>query len=443
MSCPICYENLFDNISQLETPNSGNSDRGSSDNQERPSVLGCGHVFHEMCIAAWLAQSSSGTCPICRKKHSGDPISLYFANDENSKALDDPSIDNRIKSVEVNHRNKIIKTLCANVASAQNETKKLKEKLEDSEMKHKELVVLFNDERTKVDSYKKAANSYRTMISKHKLLTMRMENDIANKSRQNDEQKKRIENLTAELIEQRRVVANMGDVRATNEQLARALKKERTRLDTKNALNMNLGQRVFYLETENSKLRNNKEQQSNSQSVASQFSSITSSSQANNDVPVIDLVSESSHDVDLSEDAEAISEAIVDPWLRYKQPNAQRKLGSTFGVSLKKIESPQSQTSASVGTNMTPSTQSNSNNANPFAIVDKPFASLASKEFTFSIDMPSQKSSLSSLDRSTVTFQKPTKPNVSNGFGGSLRDSFDGRRSANTVQAKINWAPKK
>ncbi|KAJ2612696.1 hypothetical protein H4S08_002579 [Coemansia sp. RSA 1365] len=337
----------------------------------------------------------------------------------------------------------IIKTLCANVANAQNETKRLKEKLEDSEMKHKELVALFNDEKTKVDSYKKAANSYRNTISKHKLFTMRMENDIANKSRQNDEQKKRIENLTAELIEQRRVVANMGDVRATNEQLARALKKERTRLDTKNALNMNLGQRVLYLETENSRLRNNTEQHSNTQSVAGQFSSITSSTQPNNDVPVIDLVSESSHDVDLSEDAEAISEAIVDPWLRYKQPNSQRKLGSTFGVSLKKIEFSQSQTSASIGKNRAPSTQTNSNNANPFAIVDKPFASLASKEFTFSIDMPPQKSTLSSLDRSTVTFQKPTKANVSNGFGESLRDSFDGRRSTNTVQAKINWASKK
>ncbi|KAJ2794967.1 hypothetical protein H4R20_006046, partial [Coemansia guatemalensis] len=336
----------------------------------------------------------------------------------------------------------IIKTLCNSVATAQKETKKAKEKLEDSEIERKKLVDFYSKEKTKAESYKKAVNTYRTTISNHKLLMNRLESDIANKSRQNDEQKKRIENLTAELSEQRRVVASMGDVRATNEQLARALKKERSKLETKTEHNMVLGRRIFHLETENARLKQAAGQQVNSPNVATQFTFTPPSTQTNNDIPVIDLVSESSQDVDLSKDAEAISESIVNPWLRYKAPNAQRKLGSTFGVSLKNIKSPQALIFTSPGSNKTPSTQANTDNDNPFAVADKPLASLASKEFTFRVDAPPQQSAASSSDRSMGAFRKPTKTNVSNGFGGPQRDYF-GRKLTNPVQAKINWGPKK
>ncbi|KAJ2083343.1 hypothetical protein H4R24_000903 [Coemansia sp. RSA 988] len=328
------------------------------------------------------------------------------------------------------------------VATAQKETKKVKDDLKDSEIERKKLVDSYNEEKTKAESYKKASNSLRTIISKIKLMTIRLENEIANKSRHIDEQKKRIENLTAELSEQQRVVASMGDVRATNEQLARALKKERTRLETKSELNMNLGRRIYHLETENAELKRAADQPINSQNVITPFSATTSSTQAKKDIPVVDLVSESSHDPDLSEDAEAISDAIMNPWLRYNAPSSQRKLGSTFGVSLKSIESPHSQAFTGVESNKTSSSQANANNANPFAIAEKSFVTLASKEFTFSADVAPQQSTPSSSDRSTRAIQKPTTANVSNGFGGSPRRYF-ARKHTNTVQAKINWGPKK
>lgn len=32
-------------------------------------LRGCGHVFHEDCLASWFAQSSKLTCPMCRSDH--------------------------------------------------------------------------------------------------------------------------------------------------------------------------------------------------------------------------------------------------------------------------------------------------------------------------------------------------------------------------------------
>ena len=46
--CSICYENIYD--------------------FESKSKLGCGHYFHRKCIEKWISNTSTNSCPMCRKE---------------------------------------------------------------------------------------------------------------------------------------------------------------------------------------------------------------------------------------------------------------------------------------------------------------------------------------------------------------------------------------
>ncbi|KAJ2662580.1 hypothetical protein IW148_002851, partial [Coemansia sp. RSA 1199] len=134
---------------------------------------------------------------------------------------------------------------------------------------------------------------------------------MAEKSRQCKVQCQRISNLEAELAEQQRVVTGMGDVRATNEQLARSLKKECTKLDTQTALSTNLASRVAELEKENGLLRSTTSQEPSGSTQLPQPLALSSMSNTVNEVTIVDLVSEASIETDLDEDVNDLGSSIV------------------------------------------------------------------------------------------------------------------------------------
>ncbi|XVE70492.1 hypothetical protein DITRI_Ditri10aG0076600 [Diplodiscus trichospermus] len=53
-SCSICMESLWQS-------------EGAASNGQVP----CGHVYHHNCIADWLLNGNSNSCPLCRREISG------------------------------------------------------------------------------------------------------------------------------------------------------------------------------------------------------------------------------------------------------------------------------------------------------------------------------------------------------------------------------------
>ncbi|KAJ2692378.1 hypothetical protein H4R19_006165, partial [Coemansia spiralis] len=236
MSCVVCCDSL------LATAGAGW--------EKQAAALLCGHVFHQSCIAAWLAHAGNRTCPTCRSAHRGDPIALYLAADVPDA---DDEAGSATPSHGVTHRNMVIKTLCSNVEAAQLDAKRAHEAAEREQIRCRELDKSLVAEKAKVFKATAKTDAYRATIENLRAGMRQLERSVAEKSREVEDQITAVGVLTAALAEQRRVVAALGDVHATNEQLVRTLRKERAKLATQGTLNTSLAARVADLEKENSR----------------------------------------------------------------------------------------------------------------------------------------------------------------------------------------------
>ncbi|KAJ1955244.1 hypothetical protein GGI12_005605, partial [Dipsacomyces acuminosporus] len=321
MSCVICCERLFDNIGRLSSNNSKSRPPSSNANwQDQPSVLSCGHVFHQACIGAWLAQSNKGTCPTCRSQQKGDPIALYFEVDEvDSSPLASPAARDH-DSPQVTHRNKIIKTLCANVEAAQAETKTLREQYKALELKLSIKQLEHADEVSKSQKHKAEATSAKNSAERRKLRIMKLEGEVAEKENRIERLESQVAQLKAELQEQIQVVKGMCDVRSTNEQLVRSLKKERSRNSTLNTLNQQFAAKVAAF---------SKASANSSSPNANQAQELDATDRTAKDGAL--LISD--HETDLDDEGPVpIDKTTSSVWNRPNAAKAATKLASTFDI---------------------------------------------------------------------------------------------------------------
>ncbi|KAJ2773177.1 hypothetical protein IWQ57_001424 [Coemansia nantahalensis] len=449
MSCVICCEGLFANV-------------GAGWERQAAALL-CGHVFHQSCIAAWLAQSGNRTCPTCRSAHRGDPLALFLETEAPGGGEEDngggggPSA-----SGQVAHRNKIIKTLCANVEAAQLDAKCAREALEHLQTRYAELEEQLGNEKDKVAKAKAKVDAGRTTVERLRASARQLERSVAEKSREVEDQITSVRTLTAALAEQRRVVAGLGDVHATNEQLARTLRKERAKLATQGTLNAGLAARVAELEKENAGLRTT--------AAADGAPAARGKGQPHSfsdNAQVIDLVSEATTDLDLDDDAEAISAAAAAPWEQAAAPLLPRRVGPSFGVSVKEFErsgslaqlSPIRDGEAALGSAIdcagdagtdvckvavsdVPFTFAVRTSPNPFAATSRPFSSLVPRNINFTQGMVPKGGAPGARGLPLSRAHKPGS-SVSDGMGGAARSAADRRRTASAVQSKISWTRKR
>ncbi|KAJ2885285.1 hypothetical protein FB639_001806, partial [Coemansia asiatica] len=247
MSCVICCENLLEHINGQTTVSPINSSSNvRSDWQSQPSVLSCGHVFHQGCISAWLAHSTRRSCPTCRTRHTGAPIAIYFEVDVQSGS--GPSEQTTPTISQLQHRNHMIRTLCTNVEQAQSEASKAREELNALKKQYAEKCSEHHAETVKSKGLRERAVGNKKAIADLKVANMKLDKTVAEQARQIEALSAQLETTQAELEEQKRVVANMGDVRAVNEGLARSLKKEKSRNETLTLLNAQLASKVASIE---------------------------------------------------------------------------------------------------------------------------------------------------------------------------------------------------
>ncbi|KAJ2393834.1 hypothetical protein GGI05_002301, partial [Coemansia sp. RSA 2603] len=351
MSCVICCESLFESTGKEGMPSL--VDRIQGEWQTQPSVLRCGHVFHQVCISAWLAQSNRASCPTCRKHHTGDPITLFF-NSDNPMPGDDqtPSIS------QLQHRNHMIRTLCKNVEAAQTEIKSLKKQMEDTTSAHSAKYIEHEAEMSKFKQVKERVSSYKAAARDLKLANMKLDKAVAEKAREVEELQQRLSTTQSELEDQKRVVANMGDVRATNEQLARSLKKEKARNETLQSLNAQLA----------SKLASYEKTSIQNAPVSDDRSVLSIADEDKTDAHLV--ITDT--DTDLEEDTAAVSSSIATSWTRPGNTrHASAKPASKFELPLAAIERQQKEA------------------RNPFAIASTGGATGGPSEFLFSLTLDS------------------------------------------------------
>ncbi|KAJ2343800.1 hypothetical protein GGF43_005615 [Coemansia sp. RSA 2618] len=289
----------------------------------------------------------------------------------------------------------------------------------------------------------KLLESRTSIIERKKIITdlrskeMGLEKTIAEKSLQSEEQRQRIANLSSELAEQRRVVASLGDVHTTNEQLARSLKRERTKAETQATLNANLASRVAELEKENGWLRKSTSDEPCTLTRPFQPRVSASRQAPVDDLPIVSLISDASiethlDDDDDNDDDEPPHSTVAPLANRWTSSKPQRRPGPTFGISLKALEPSASQRADTyVGV------------TNPFAIANKPFESLASKDFVFTQGLAPPKPSLHSTQRSAGPLWRSKHAIASNGLGGSRQGSSIHKKGTATIQSTIGWGSKK
>ncbi|KAJ1723704.1 hypothetical protein LPJ53_001985 [Coemansia erecta] len=430
MSCVICCDSLFGSANKEDA--SGLSDGARGEWQSQPSVLRCGHVFHQVCIGAWLAQSNHASCPTCRKHHTGDPITLFFNTDNPMPGEDQtPTIS------QLQHRNHMIRTLCKNAEAAQAEIKNLKKRIEDTTSAHSTKCIQHEEEMAKFKQVKERVSSYKAVARDLRLANMKLDKAVAEKAREVEELQMRLATTQSELEDQKRVVANMGNVRATNEQLARSLKREKTRNETLQSLNVQLASKVSSYEQASA--------QNASISDDRPASSIADENTADAHLVITDT------DTDLEEDTAAVSSSMATSWIQAGSTrHAPAKLASKFELPLAAIEGQQNEV------------------RNPFAIASTGGALGGPSEFLFSLTLDNinlgskaSQSSISStiskgnamgrkvarpVSRSLTYVANPSTPGIFDGMGGSRRrggNSIHGKRSANSIQARINWGTKK
>ncbi|KAJ2743755.1 hypothetical protein GGI20_003512 [Coemansia sp. BCRC 34301] len=437
MSCVICCESLFDHISGLGgsrvASSDSTADRSSHDWADRPSVLTCGHVFHQGCISAWLAQSNHGTCPTCRTKHTGEAIAMYFdveAKDD-SQAFPDCA-----DSPQVKHRNKVIKTLCSNIESALAEVKAANQQLDDANARYEAKEQERIKEVQNSQLMKSRASAFKKTVHELKTQNMKLEASVAEQARQIESLQSANATLSAELDEQKRVVEVMGDVRRTNEKLVRSLKTERSRVETQLTLNTQLASRIASLERTHLPLP------AEGAPLTSTVAAADSSAGASQGISEIDLTEEvCDRDYEgLEEDTAAISRSIAMSLGKPKKPSATARRAATFELPVAAFDHTDSGADA---------------NLNPFAAT--PIQAMKFDPPSLSFFVPPGSSELSTKDplvtsskqiqgRHIRALRRPTVAlaAISDGLGGSRQEGgFGTRRPASSVQSKINWGPKR
>ncbi|KAJ2491098.1 hypothetical protein IWW37_002551 [Coemansia sp. RSA 2050] len=431
MSCVICCESLFDNIYELgeslEEPSSGRPqvDRSNHNWADRPSVLTCGHVFHQGCISAWLAQSNRGTCPTCRNKHSGEAIAMYF----------DAEVEDGVPvlpgSRQVRHRNKVIKTLCANIESALADVKASNERLDKANAQYKALEQEHANGVENAKIMKVRASGFRKSANELKTQNMKLEAIIAEQARQIDELKTANATLGAQLDEQKRVVETMGDIRGTNEKLMRALKAERARVETQATLNTQLANRIAAFE------------QATMPSVEAGESTATddSATAASQGISQIELTENASDpgSESVEEDARAVCRSINLPRQRPNKTSAAAvaRRSAKFELPVAAFDNAESSTEA----------KSNPFAASPVQVMKFEPPSIAffvpPGKNELVIREPLVASNRPAQGRVIRALRRPTKnlATMSDGMGGSTQ--YGNKRLVSSVQSKINWGPKK
>ncbi|KAJ1739995.1 hypothetical protein LPJ68_004188 [Coemansia sp. RSA 1086] len=344
------------------------------------------------------------------------------------KTNGDNATSEETTDIQIKHRNNIIKTLCTNIQSAQEETKQAKDALAEASKRQTDLESEVTQEKAKYTELKTKAMAYKKTTMSLTTESRKLKNTIAQNLLKMEEQGRRISSLERELEEQRRVVASMGDVRSTNEQLARSLKKERSRNDELSKLNTYLASRVSSLGDEISELK--------SRTSSKEPSILTQNSAADS---IVDLISEASIEADQDEDAEASGSSIVSPANSFF-PKPLRRPGPTFGVSLRDLEAQQSSNNGGSESRNAGLGQKPRHSINPFAITDKPFAEMIPKDIQFTQGLvPSNSASHRLRPTSSISWQTQLN-SKSNGLGGS-RPSTTSRKNA--IQARITWGSKR
>ncbi|KAJ2228433.1 hypothetical protein GGF40_001577 [Coemansia sp. RSA 1286] len=474
MSCVICCESLLEHIGAQSTAvSSHNGANGMamtdsdahtrSDWQTQPSVLCCGHVFHQGCISAWLAHSTRKSCPTCRKRQTGDPIAIYF---EVEPQPGPGSGDQTTPTIsQLQHRNHMIRTLCTNVEQAQSDASKAREELGVVRKQYAEKCSEHHIETIKGKTLRERIVGSKKVIADLKVVNMKLDKTVAEQARQIEALSAQLETTRAELVEQKRVVANMGDVRATNENLARSLKKEKTRNETLATLNAQLASKVSSLEnscTGNDRACLNAAEGCPLDTGRLEGERHEGPAHEQTNTSTCHVINDT--DSDLQEDATAISNSIAEQRTRAgtsagAQPST--RLASTFELPLAAIHTAEPKSAK-----------------NPFAIASSARNDFGPSEFLFSLSLDSidltrksipvgsslggthfathSKSSLqkpSNAAVSSLSLKYPSSPMVSDGMGGSRRKGSiknsrggrdaKGKRSTGTIQAKINWSFKK
>ncbi|KAJ1645139.1 hypothetical protein LPJ64_003246 [Coemansia asiatica] len=77
MACSICLESLIKKASR-----SSRQRNTEEDGNAKVSALCCGHTFHSTCIVSWLASKTVPSCPLCNKRQTGQPLTIYLPIDE-------------------------------------------------------------------------------------------------------------------------------------------------------------------------------------------------------------------------------------------------------------------------------------------------------------------------------------------------------------------------
>ncbi|KAJ2008204.1 hypothetical protein H4R26_000324 [Coemansia thaxteri] len=427
---------LLDNISGLGAKSgasgssSGGGDRANDNWADRPSVLGCGHVFHQGCISAWLAQSNRGTCPTCRTKHTGEAIAIYF---DREAADDDQPQAGGAESPQVKHRNKVIKTLCANIESAMAEAKTATQKLDEANARYLAKEQEHLKEVANVQSTKAKAAAYKKIGHELKVQNMKLEATIAEQARKIEELQGASDTLSAQLDEQKRVVEAMGDVRGTNERLVRSMKAERTRAETQAALNAQLATRIAALEKTNT---------SETADLAQTPAGVDmSGADVSQNISRIDLT-ETCSDLDsesLEEDTAAIGRSIGRRLAKTRKSLASVRRTAKFELPVAAFSGAESSANARLNPFAASPIQPIQFGAPSLAYyVPSNGGELPAKDVVVTSSRQIQGRHIRALRRPAVAAAA-----MSDGLGGSRQSGFGSRRSTSSVQSKINWGLKK
>ncbi|KAJ2448904.1 hypothetical protein EV183_005193 [Coemansia sp. RSA 2336] len=346
-----------------------------------------------------------------------------------TEGSDSNSTSEETTDIQIKHRNNIIKTLCTNIQSAQEETKQAKDTLAAANKRQTDLESEIALEKTKYTELKTKTMAYKKTTMSLTTENRKLQNTLAQNLVKMEVQGKQISSLERELEEQRRVVTSMGDVRSTNEQLARSLKKERSRNDEISKLNAYLASRVSSLNEEISELK--------SRASSREPPLFTQNSASDS---IVDLISEASIEADQNEDAEASGSSIVPPANSFF-PKPLRKPGPTFGVSLRDLEAHQSSSAGEMGLQSTAGySQKSRQSINPFAITDKPFAEMIPKDIQFTQGLVPANPAPHRLKPSSSLSWQAQLSSKANGLGGS-RPNTTSRKHA--IQARITWGSKR
>ncbi|KAJ2628693.1 hypothetical protein GGF44_004430, partial [Coemansia sp. RSA 1694] len=384
--------------------------------------------------------------------HTGEAIAIYFDVDAKDSSQTSPD---GTDSPQVKHRNKVIKTLCANIESALAEVKAANQLLDEASTRYEAKEQEHVKEVQNSQLMKSRASAFKKAVHELKTQNMKLEASVAEQARQIESLQSANATLSAELDEQKRVVETMGDVRGTNEKLVRSLKTERLRVETQLLLNAQLASRIASLErahlplsVEGALLPAAAAAAATATTSAAAATATTattsaadSSAAASQGISEIDLT-EGVSDQDyegLEEDTAAISHSIAMSLRKSKKPSATARRTATFELPVRAFDSAEASAEPSL---------------NPFAA--SPIQAMKFDPPSLSFFVPPGSSEMPTRDplvtsskqiqgRHIRALRRPTVAStaVSDGLGGSRQDGFGSRRPTSSVQSKINWGPKR